>query len=44
MHFRFVDKILELRVGDEIVATKAPALAEDYLKDHIPLFPVMQGV
>lgn len=44
MHFRLIDRILELRAGEEITACKALALSEDYLKDHFPLFPVMPGV
>ena len=44
MHFRLIDRILELRPGEEIVAIKALSQAEDYLQDHFPLFPVMPGV
>lgn len=44
MYFRLIDRIQELRPGEKIVATKAVSLAEEYLRDHFPLFPVMPGV
>jgi 3-hydroxyacyl-[acyl-carrier-protein] dehydratase len=39
-----VDNILELKRGERIVAVKAVSLAEEYLADHFPTFPVLPGV
>ncbi|MCS7304020.1 MAG: beta-hydroxyacyl-ACP dehydratase [Thermoguttaceae bacterium] len=44
MHFSLVDRILELELGRRIVAVKNLSLAEEYLADHFPQFPVMPGV
>jgi len=44
MYFRLIDQIQELQRGERIVATKAVSLAEEYLRDHFPLFPVLPGV
>lgn len=44
MKFGFVDSIIELTRGERIVAVKAVSLAEDYLADHFPTFPVLPGV
>jgi len=44
MRFRFIDRIVEFESGRRIVAVKAVTLAEDYLADHFPTFPVMPGV
>ncbi|MDA0657349.1 MAG: beta-hydroxyacyl-ACP dehydratase [Planctomycetota bacterium] len=44
MYFRLIDQILDLKHGKKIVATKAVSLAEEYLRDHFPLFPVLPGV
>lgn len=44
MNFRLIDQIVDLRQGEKIVATKAVSLAEEYLRDHFPLFPVLPGV
>ncbi len=44
MRFGLVDKILELKRGERIVAVKAVSLAEEYLADHFPTFPVLPGV
>jgi 3-hydroxyacyl-[acyl-carrier-protein] dehydratase len=42
--FVLVDRIVELESGRRIVAHKALSLAEEYLADHFPTFPVMPGV
>ncbi len=44
MRFTLVDRILELQAGQEITAVKNLSLAEEYLADHFPLFPVLPGV
>jgi 3-hydroxyacyl-[acyl-carrier-protein] dehydratase len=44
MKFYLVDKIEQVIPGKRIVTTKALSLAEEYLADHFPAFPVMPGV
>lgn len=44
MKFVLVDRILEIQPGERIVTCKALTLAEEYLADHFPAFPVMPGV
>ena len=44
MRFILVDRISELEAGRRIVAHKALSLAEEYLADHFPKFPVLPGV
>jgi len=44
MQFTLIDKITQVEPGRQIVAVKTLALAEEYLSDHFPLFPVMPGV
>jgi 3-hydroxyacyl-[acyl-carrier-protein] dehydratase len=44
MHFSLIDKIESLEPGKQIVAVKSLSLAEEYLQDHFPNFPVMPGV
>ncbi len=44
MKFELVDRIIELQPGERIVATKAVSLAEEYLGDHFPSFPILPGV
>lgn len=44
MRFTLVDRIVELEVGVRIKALKNVSMAEEYLEDHFPGFPVMPGV
>ena len=44
MKFCLIDRIESLQPGKRIVTTKALTLAEEYLADHFPAFPVMPGV
>jgi len=44
MRFSQIDRIIELVPGEKLVAIKTLSLAEDYLQDHFPRFPVMPGV
>jgi 3-hydroxyacyl-[acyl-carrier-protein] dehydratase len=44
MYFSLIDKIETLEPGKRIVATKSLSMAEEYLQDHFPNFPVMPGV
>jgi len=44
MKFLLVDRIESIEPGRRIVTTKALTLAEEYLADHFPAFPVMPGV
>lgn len=44
MKFGLIDRIVELDRGKRIVALKAVSLAEEYLADHFPTFPVLPGV
>lgn len=44
MKFILLDRIDELEPGKRIVARKALSLAEEYLQDHFPRFPVLPGV
>ncbi len=44
MRFSLVDKITSLEPGKSITAVKNLSLAEEYLADHFPGFPVMPGV
>ena len=43
MKFNLIDKI-ETLSDDRIVAAKYVSLAEEYLADHFPTFPVLPGV
>ena len=43
MKFNLIDKIESL-ADDRIVASKYVSLAEEYLADHFPTFPVLPGV
>ncbi len=44
MRFILIDKIISLDNGKEIKAVKNVSLAEEYLADHFPTFPVLPGV
>ena len=44
MRFILVDKIVSLESGREIKTIKGLSLAEEYLADHFPTFPVLPGV
>jgi len=44
MRFSLIDRIIELEPGSRITAVKALTMAEEYLADHFPHFPVMPGV
>lgn len=44
MKFHLVDKIERIVPGKRIETVKTLSLAEEYLADHFPAFPVMPGV
>lgn len=44
MKFQLIDKIESIEPGKRIVTIKALSLAEEYLADHFPVFPVLPGV
>jgi 3-hydroxyacyl-[acyl-carrier-protein] dehydratase len=44
MRFILIDKVISLDAGKEIKALKSVSLAEEYLADHFPTFPVLPGV
>ncbi len=44
MRFSLIDRITELREGESVTAIKVLSMAEEYLADHFPRFPVMPGV
>jgi 3-hydroxyacyl-[acyl-carrier-protein] dehydratase len=44
MRFELIDRILEIQPGKKITAVKNLTMAEEYLADHFPNFPVMPGV
>lgn len=44
MRFNLVDRIVAVEPGRSLRAVKNLTLAEEYLADHFPTFPVMPGV
>jgi 3-hydroxyacyl-[acyl-carrier-protein] dehydratase len=44
MKFILIDRITSIEPPSRITATKCLSLAEEYLADHFPTFPVMPGV
>ena len=44
MRFTLLDRVLTIDPGKSITAIKTLSLAEEYLGDHFPRFPVMPGV
>jgi 3-hydroxyacyl-[acyl-carrier-protein] dehydratase len=44
MRFTLVDRVLEMEPGRRIRTIKSVSLAEEYLDDHFPRFPVLPGV
>ena len=44
MRFSLIDRITALEAGKSVAAVKNLSLAEEYLSDHFPGFPVMPGV
>lgn len=44
MRFTLIDRITDLEPGERVSAIKNLSMAEEYLQDHFPLFPVMPGV
>ncbi|HID24573.1 MAG TPA: beta-hydroxyacyl-ACP dehydratase [Planctomycetaceae bacterium] len=44
MRFSLIDRIVKLEKGKTITAVKNLTMAEEYLADHFPGFPVMPGV
>jgi len=44
MKFHLVDRIESIEPGRRIVGVKNLSLAEEYLADHFPAFPVLPGV
>jgi len=44
MRFTLLDRVLDVEPGKSITAIKTVSLAEEYLGDHFPRFPVLPGV
>lgn len=44
MRFWLLDRICTFEVGKQLTAVKNVSLAEEYLADHFPEFPVLPGV
>ena len=44
MRFILIDKVVSLEPGKSIRTQKSVSLAEEYLSDHFPSFPVLPGV
>jgi 3-hydroxyacyl-[acyl-carrier-protein] dehydratase len=44
MKFVLIDKVTAMEPGKTLTAVKSVSLAEEYLADHFPIFPVLPGV
>jgi len=44
MRFSLIDRVVGIEGGETITAVKCVTLAEEYLADHFPKFPVLPGV
>jgi 3-hydroxyacyl-[acyl-carrier-protein] dehydratase len=44
MKFDLVDRITKVEPGKSLEAEKSVSLAEEYLQDHFPTYPVLPGV
>ena len=44
MKFVLIDKVLSCEPPSTLTAVKSVSLAEEYLADHFPIFPVLPGV
>lgn len=44
MKFVLIDKVTAMEPGKSLTAVKSVSLAEEYLADHFPIFPVLPGV
>lgn len=44
MRFTLIDRIVALEPGKSVTAVKNLSMAEEYLADHFPGFPVLPGV
>ncbi len=44
MRFILIDKVVSFEPGKQIKTLKSVSLAEEYLADHFPTFPVLPGV
>lgn len=44
MKFILIDRVIALEPGKQLTAVKSVSLAEEYLADHFPIFPVLPGV
>jgi len=44
MRFILIDRIIDIDPAKQIRAVKSVSLAEEYLADHFPTFPVLPGV
>lgn len=44
MRFILIDKVISFETGRRLKAVKSVSLAEEYLGDHFPKFPVLPGV
>ncbi len=44
MKFILIDRVVSFEAGSTLTAVKCVSLAEEYLADHFPIFPVLPGV